>query len=311
MGPRRIFAALAVSALAVLMVTAGVAVAHDFGAADPSAEHEHAGAAGEHFGARPPGDAGDPHGPADAPGDVVDGGAPQPAPGPAVDHGQGGPHGDDGHGAGGWDHGGTGQSDPGAGVSGQGGGSSAPWIPGPGVQGQGAGQGNSGDVNGADSGSSGSGGVTGSGTGTPPVPVEAPAAVASGPAPDATAAAPASAPTGDTFVAAGAPIGANGGAATGAVADASPAPVAPGAPSRFDGLGDLPVLGSIGSVAGRVTEGPSAAGRLLSTGTGRSLAVLGVLLAAIAVFLAVHRRTDRSDRKLAAARSGPDLSRFR
>ena len=31
----------------------------------------------------------------------------------------------------------------------------------------------------------------------------------------------------------------------------------------------------------------------------------------IALFLAVHRRADRGDRKLAAARSGLDVARFR
>ena len=60
-----------------------------------------------------------------------------------------------------------------------------------------------------------------------------------------------------------------------------------------------------------MTDGPSAARALLSTGTGRSLAVIVALLAAITVFLAVHRRTDRGDRKLAAARNGPDVARFR
>jgi hypothetical protein len=71
------------------------------------------------------------------------------------------------------------------------------------------------------------------------------------------------------------------------------------------------MLGSVGALAGNVTEGPSAARRLLSSGTGRSLAALCVLLVAIALFLAVHRRTDRGDRKLAAARRGSEVARFR
>jgi hypothetical protein len=50
---------------------------------------------------------------------------------------------------------------------------------------------------------------------------------------------------------------------------------------------------------------------LLSSGTGRSLAFITALLIAMALFLSVHRRTDRGDRKLAAARSGADLARFR
>jgi hypothetical protein len=48
-----------------------------------------------------------------------------------------------------------------------------------------------------------------------------------------------------------------------------------------------------------------------SQGTGRSLLVIGVLLVAIAGFLAVHRRADRGDRKLSTARSGPEVARFR
>ena len=42
-----------------------------------------------------------------------------------------------------------------------------------------------------------------------------------------------------------------------------------------------------------------------------SLAVITGLLLAIAFFLAVHRRTDKGDRKLAAARRGPEVARFR
>jgi hypothetical protein len=71
------------------------------------------------------------------------------------------------------------------------------------------------------------------------------------------------------------------------------------------------VLGALGGIAGSVTGGPEVARELLSTGTGRSLAGVGVLLAAIVVFLGVHRRSDRSDRKLAAARRGLEVARFR
>ena len=100
------------------------------------------------------------------------------------------------------------------------------------------------------------------------------------------------------------------------VAGTAPAPRSPPrrscrAATGLEGLGGLPVLGSLGSITDSVTDGPSAAGELLSTGTGRSLAVIGALLLAIAAFLAVHRRTDRGDRKLATARTGPEVARFR
>jgi hypothetical protein len=85
------------------------------------------------------------------------------------------------------------------------------------------------------------------------------------------------------------------------------APAAAPAPS---GLDDLPVLGAIGSFTDRVAD-RAGAGELLSTGTGRSAAGVAALLAAIALFLSVHRRSDRGDRKLAAAHAGPDLARFR
>ena len=90
-----------------------------------------------------------------------------------------------------------------------------------------------------------------------------------------------------------------------------PAPEVVPAATGLEGLGGLPVLGSLGSITDSVTDGPSAAGELLSTGTGRSLAVIGALLLAIAAFLAVHRRTDRGDSKLATARTGPEVARFR
>lgn len=150
----------------------------------------------------------------------------------------------------------------------------------------------------------GNGDGSGSGTGTPPVPVEAPAAAASGPAPDAAVAAPAPAVATDTFVAA---------AGSDTLGTPVPAPeaAAPAAPSGLEGLDALPVLGSLDDITNRVTDGPAAARELLSTRTGRSLLVIGALLIALAIFLAVHRRTDRGDTKLAAARSGPEVARFR
>jgi hypothetical protein len=71
------------------------------------------------------------------------------------------------------------------------------------------------------------------------------------------------------------------------------------------------VLGSLGSITGDVADGPSAAREVLSTGTGRSLVAITVLLGAIVVFLGLHRRSDRNDKKLADARSGPEVARFR
>jgi hypothetical protein len=132
--------------------------------------------------------------------------------------------------------------------------------------------------------------------------VEVPAAAVSGPAPDAAAAAPINSPV---FGAIAAGVGAAG-AAGGAATDGPPA--AADAPAASVGL---PALGTVGSIAGDVTTGPAAARELLSSGTGRSLAFIMALLGAIGVFLAVHRRADRGDRRLAAARSGPDVARFR
>jgi hypothetical protein len=138
---------------------------------------------------------------------------------------------------------------------------------------------------------------------------------ASGPAPDAAAAAPDSGPVSGAFVAAGSGTD-DTGSLGGAVSDSAPVadavPAAAAAPTNdLAGLDQLPALGSIGGLTDRVTDGPSAARALLSTGTGRSLTVIMALLAAIAVFLAVHRRADRGDRKLAAARTGPEVARFR
>jgi hypothetical protein len=82
-------------------------------------------------------------------------------------------------------------------------------------------------------------------------------------------------------------------------------------PSPFAALGGLPRLGSFGAVATNVPDAPEAARALLTTRTGRSLALVLALLGAILLFLFVHRRVDRSDRKLVSARTGPDLARFR
>ena len=203
----------------------------------------------------------------------------------------------------------TGGNAPGDGTTGGG-------TTGGGTQGGGPHDPGQGDVGTTDAGSgsgSGSGGgtvvVTGSGAGTPSVPVEAPAAAASGPAPDAAAAAPDSGPVSGAFVAAGS--GTDGtGSLGGAVSDFAPVAAAAG---RTTSRGSTASRRSARSVSSpdRVTDGPSAARALLSTGTGRSLTVILALLAAITVFLAIHRRTDRGDRKLAAARNGPDVARFR
>jgi hypothetical protein len=129
-----------------------------------------------------------------------------------------------------------------------------------------------------------------------PAPIEAPAAAASGPAPDAAAAAPEF-----TVLAAGpAPTEAPAPPGNSAAPTAEPAPLA-----------GLPSLGVIGAIPDAVADPPSAARAILSSGTGRSLAVIVGLLIAIVVFLAIHRRADRGDRKLAAARTGPDLASFR
>jgi hypothetical protein len=283
LGPRRIFAALALLALAVLTVTAGAAVAGEFsGTGDRHSDSwQEQGDAVNHGNA----DAGNT---GNAPGSV-DG---------VFEHHDEGWHeqGDaavtDGQGT---DDGGANGSDGSDGeVGGTDAGSGSSWG------------------HGSDSGSGGGdvgGEVTGSGAGTPSAPVEAPAVAASGPAPDAATAAPDPGPVTEAFVPAVGITDAPG------VAFAVPAGASVAAaalpPSELTGLDELPVLGAIGSVTNRVTDGPSAARALLSTGTGRSLAVIVSLLGAMAVFLAVHRRTDRNDRKLAAARSGPEVARFR
>jgi hypothetical protein len=96
----------------------------------------------------------------------------------------------------------------------------------------------------------------------------------------------------------------------------TPTPVEPPAPTPAPGanvgsLAGLPELGSIGAVASGVPDGPAAARALLSTGTGRSVAMILALLLAVLLFLSIHRRVDRSDSKLTAAGSGPEVARFR
>jgi hypothetical protein len=175
----------------------------------------------------------------------------------------------------------------------------------------------------ADVGSVGSGGVdasganhgsddvTGTSVGDLSTPVEAPAAAPSGPAPDGAAAAPAISPVVDAFVVDSVAAVAPGGEGSAPPNAPATEPAIPVAAPDMSGLAGLPELGSVGAVANHVSSGPSAARELLSTGPGRSLAVVAVLLLAIGVFLSVHRWTDRGDRKLAAARRGSDVARFR
>jgi hypothetical protein len=108
-----------------------------------------------------------------------------------------------------------------------------------------------------------------------------------------------------------------GGGATTAASVAAPvvAPVAaivttPATGDPSVALGNLPDLGSIGKVGSTVGDG-SVARTLLSTGTGRPIAVVLALLGAILLFLSIHRRVDRSDPKLTAVNAGPDVARFR
>jgi hypothetical protein len=167
----------------------------------------------------------------------------------------------------------------------------------------------------------GGGGVTASGVDAPPTPGKAPAAAASGPAPDAAAAAPLTGPVVDALVVTEVvPAVAPGGGdptAPDALAAVPAIPASPTIPAAVQdgslvaGLGDLPDLRSVGAVATDVNAGPAGARQILSTGPGRSLLMVAVLLLAIGVFISVHRWMDRGDRKLAAARSGSDVARFR
>lgn len=62
--------------------------------------------------------------------------------------------------------------------------------------------------------------------------------------------------------------------------------------------------------AAAVSDGPTTA-RELATPAGHSVAILIALVLAVLLFLSVHPRLDRSDPKLSAAQSGPDVARFR
>ena len=158
------------------------------------------------------------------------------------------------------------------------------------------------------------GDVTGTSVDIPSTPVQAPAPTASGPAPDAVAPAPIVSAV-EVFVPADGATGTDLGApaafdGVAPVADV-PALVAPSVPTGAVSLTGLPELGTIGSLASNVSGGPTDPRTLLSSGTGRSVAVVLALLGAILLFLAFHRRVDRGDPKLATARAGPDLARFR
>jgi hypothetical protein len=157
----------------------------------------------------------------------------------------------------------------------------------------------------------GSGAVTGTSVDDLSTPVEAPAAAASGPAPDAAAAAPVTGLVADAFVVESVTAVAPGGDGSAPTDAPVTEPAVAAAVPDMAGLAGLPDLGSVGVVTARVTDGPTAARALLSTGPGRSLAVVAVLLLIIGLFLSVHRWADRGDRKLAAARSGSDVARFR
>jgi hypothetical protein len=166
------------------------------------------------------------------------------------------------------------------------------------------------------------GGVTASGVDIPPTPGEAPAPAASGPAPDAAGAAPIADAVVDALVITEGNLGVTEVAAPVAPGSADPVPtdspatapaVAAAVPdlSALAGLAQVPELRSVGAVANGVTGDQSGPRELLSTGAGRSLLMVAVLLLAIGVFISAHRWMDRGDRKLAAARSGSDVARFR
>ncbi len=153
------------------------------------------------------------------------------------------------------------------------------------------------------------GGVDAAGVpgGVPQTPVVAPAAAASGPAPAAAAAgAPTVLASRDTTVTVNGPTGTGGAAPDIVAAAAVPAPVT--VPFSLAGL---PQLRSLGEIADSVGDSPSAARALLVSPAGRSPAVFGGLVLAVFLFLVVHRRLDRGDPRLVATRFGPAAARFR
>ena len=150
------------------------------------------------------------------------------------------------------------------------------------------------------------GGVTGTSVDVPSAPVQAPAATASGPAPDAVAPAPISPPRWSR-PSCPSPRWA-----------AQWAPTSRRQPTRADAGRRRHPAGRRRRPTGRRTVvrracrcsarsvrwrracpiRPRPHGRCSRRATGRSVAVLVALLAAIVLFLAVHRRVDRSDPKL-------------
>jgi hypothetical protein len=300
LGPRRTTLALALLALVLLVASAGVAAASDAhgpwstGATDATPAAPSAAPSDNRV--------------AQAWSDHVhheDGGAVE------GDHTGNGTGNGTGDGSGTGDVGGT-SDDPSDGTDGSTDGSSRGWTPPPndgndgGNNTRGTGSGTTG------TGSTGGGDFTGTSVGTPPTPVEAPAAAVSGPAPAAVAAAPITTSAAEVLGSVVPTSNDPGSGALDAPAVVNALPAAPIlGPSDASALASLPNLGTVGELAANVGDGPSAARALIETGTGRSVAVLLALLGAILLFLSIHRRFDRGDPKLAAARSGPDLARFR
>jgi hypothetical protein len=123
----------------------------------------------------------------------------------------------------------------------------------------------------------------------------------SGPAPDTAAAAPIANPVVVAVVNAGAIADAPGGATAAGAAVTIPDGTAAVAASVPD----------LATVTNGVSDPPAVARQILSSGAGRSVLFVVALLGVMAVFLVLHRRTDRGDRKLATARGGTDVARFR
>jgi hypothetical protein len=88
-------------------------------------------------------------------------------------------------------------------------------------------------------------------------------------------------------------------------AAASAAPVAePNPPAASDS-------GTIGAIGGLAATVPETARALITTPTGRSVAVVFALILAIFAFLAVHGRLDRRQLRLGTEQTARDLARFR